>query len=205
MENSKKNIAFRTSVGGFKKRDVINYISDSSKKHAEERASLLRKNEELTKKLREGDVKLLDIQVSLNKLIKEKEAELEAANARIAEFEAEIEKNATSDFAENADNAEGTSIREISNTAETAEISTHRVDEVSKRAIGAIRAINADVRSYMDGCVDEFGSYTQDVTDSITRLLREITVKCSELDERIASKKKDAASSIDTKYEDFTK
>lgn len=205
METSKKSIAFRTSVGGFKKRDVINYISDSSKKHAEERASLLRKNEELSKKLQESDGKLLDIQVSLNKLIKEKEAELEAANARISELEAEIEKSAEPDSADGAENTENASIKEISDTAEETEVSARHVDEVSKRAIGAIRAINADVRSYMDGCVDEFGSYTQDVTDSITRLLREITLKCSELDERIASRKKDAASSIDTKYEDFTK
>lgn len=205
MENSKKSIAFRTSVGGFKKRDVINYISGSSKKHAEERASLLQKNEELSKKLQESDGKLLDIQVSLNKLIKEKEAELEELKARIAELEAEIEKRVAPDSAEEADNTESTSIREITDMPDTVETSAHQVDEVSKRAIGAIRAINADVRSYMDGCVDEFGSYTQDVTDSITRLLREITLKCSELDERIASRKKDAASSIGTKYEDFTK
>ncbi len=205
MENSKKSIAFRTSVGGFKKRDVINYISGSSKKHAEERASLLQKNEELSKKLQESDGKLLDIQVSLNKLIKEKEAELEELKARIAELEAEIEKRVAPDSAEEADNTESTSIREITDMPDTVETSAHQVDEVSKRAIGAIRAINADVHSYMDGCVDEFGSYTQDVTDSITRLLREITLKCSELDERIASRKKDAASSIGTKYEDFTK
>lgn len=205
MENSKKSIAFRTSVGGFSKRDVINYISESSKNQAEERASLLRKNEELTKKLRENESKLLDIQLSLNKLIKEKEAELEAAKIRIDELEAAHKRSDVPDIAEDTENNESTAIQEISSTAEAAEISAHQVDEVSKRAIGAIRAINADVRSYMDECVDEFGSYTQDVTDSITRLLREITLKCSELDERIASRKKDAASSIGTKYKDFTK
>lgn len=77
------------------------------------------------------------------------------------------------------------------------------VEDISEKAIDTIKAINTDVRSYMNSCVGEFDTYTRDVTVGISKLLEEIAAKCRELEARISKNKSDVSDSIDSKFNDF--
>lgn len=90
MDENTKTVSFRSSMGGFNKQDVIDYISEENRLFAEERASLEKRiNEALTKNA-ETDRRIYDIQRSFNDLIQLKDREIAEKAAALQKKDEEI-------------------------------------------------------------------------------------------------------------------
>lgn len=284
MDGNNNGISFRTSLSGFNKNDVIQYISDENSRFAAERASLEERINDSLKKVSESEKRLFDVQRSFNDLVKIKDAEIEKTEAELREKDKIIselsdklaEKNTeyNSVLSETAklrallDSCEeqmkqyterisvleeGYSSRQSDDDSKLAEIDElkkenaylknkyvklqseynslreklnsasesasggalrtgsasersygkNNVEDISQKAIDTIKAINSDVKEYMDSCVGEFDTYSRDITVGISSLLEELAVRCRELNEKIRQHKAQVSDSIDVKFDGF--
>lgn len=91
MDKENGAFSFRRSMGGFKKEDVIAYISDENKRFMEEKASLEERIAEAELRLNEAQQKLVDQKLMFDVAINEKNEEIKTANSKIEELNGRLE------------------------------------------------------------------------------------------------------------------
>lgn len=313
MSDKKKAASFRSSLGGFNKKDVVDYITDENRRFSEDRADFEEKlkerdaeitelkekleaaeksnyilkiaKDETSSKLNEctrlseqAEAALRDMTAKYEQALADKEtAEKERDNAaasiknaieeserlhalvdgctaqiekytdRISELEASLQtlKNGSNDgksrneelvreneylkrlYAQLQKKFEDTaayvsnlekkvySLREAIDKSSSASPvcrehigfdsgkSANSVSDISEKAINTIKAINSDVKEYMDSCVDEFDSYSHDVSSSICKLLEDINERCRQLDSRINEHRSNVSKNIDSRFGNY--
>lgn len=145
---------FRTSLRGFNREDVIQYIEYANAKHANQLSQLMNENEELRQKLAQ-----VSAVPDLSETVEQLEAEKLALQAQIEELKAANDNAA----ANSADAMELETYRRAEQVERNAKI---RADQIYRQAAGTI----AQATTQVDGAATMFRQIAEQVSEQMAQL-----------------------------------
>ena len=152
---------FRTSMRGFNREDVIQYIEYANAKHATQLSQLMNENEELRQKLAEANAnaELAQTVDALNGKLAQLEAEKQALQAEIEELKVANENAA----ANSADAMELETYRRAEQFERNAKA---RAEQIYHQAAGTI----AQATTQVDGAATIFRDIAEQVSQQMAQL-----------------------------------
>jgi len=164
-----QGFSFRKSLGGFKKADVINFISEENRKFSEERATLQSKLDEEVAKAADSAKKSSELQLYYELLLKKKSDDLAQRDR---------------DLEEATKKADAAAANEESLRAE-AENSKRIADEASAK-IGEYENMIAELKAKCEAYEAQIAKAKEDI-EAKEAECAELGEKCRELEEKLSA------------------